>query len=344
TELSHFLKKQGVFEGKYPVTLKEGVEQYRQLLAAKRISVDNKWLENRKTLKRNEKVLLDVKGLRHVYPPDIEALKGIDLDVRKGDFVAIIGQNGAGKTTLVKHFLNLLQPTEGNVTYSGYDCSILTVADLARHIGLVLQNPDHQLFESSVYKEIIYGPRNLLKANKEELEKRVKKAMDTLNIAHLADKHPLSLSWGDRQKVAVAAVLAMEPRIIIFDEPTTGMDYLGRHDIMQLAQDLNRKGHTIITISHDMELLAEYSNWTVVMGEGEILYQGPTYEAFSRLDVLAKTFLKPPQITMLSAELKDMGFPQGILTVREFCAAIGYPMPENYGRENLIKNRTEGSE
>ena len=208
TELAHFLKRQGRFDGDYPITLDDAVQKFRGMLKSNQISVDSNWVKQRTTKTRQEKILLDVNGLHHVYPPDIEALKGIDLTVTKGDFVAIIGQNGAGKTTLVKHFLNLLQPTEGSVMYSGYDCSILSVADLARHIGLVLQNPDHQLFENSVFKEVLYGPRNLLKANKEELNARVEKAMKTLNIQHLADEHPLSLSWGDRQKVAVAAVMS----------------------------------------------------------------------------------------------------------------------------------------
>jgi len=318
-ELTYELNKRGKAVNEIPITLDEAVITFSKYI--EKIGRKIKNIE-RKEVKRGDEVILETKGLWHIYPGNVIALKNVNFSAYKGDFIAIIGQNGAGKTTLVKHFLNLLQPTKGEVLIRGKDVTKMEIFDLSRHIGLILQNPDHQLFSTTVYKEVEFGPKNL-NLPEDEIAERVKFALESVGLWELREEHPFALSWGDRQKLAVAAVLAMKPEILIFDEPTTGMDWLGRHQILNLAKELNKKGHTIIMITHDMELVAEYAKWTMVMGLGEILLQGPTYEVFKNADILAKTYLSPPQVTQLAQSLSEYGIRPDILTVDEMIEVLG---------------------
>ncbi len=234
----------------------------------------------------------------------MEALKGINLSIREGEFIAIVGQNGAGKSTLVKNITGVLRPTEGKILLHGKDIINYSVAEIAKTIGMVLQNPDHQLFSNRVYDEIAFGPKNL-GWDDETIDKQIK---ETIKLVELPDEyleyHPLSLSWGDRQKVAIAAILSMDPSIIILDEPTTGQDFAGRYMILEIAKKMNEElNKTVIMITHDIDLVAAYASRTVVMGKGKILLDDVTRKVFSQPDVLEKTYLSPPQITSVALEL-----------------------------------------
>ena len=321
-ELTYELNKRGKNIKERPITLDEATATFTKYLEKVGKKLELKEYEERNESKRSNEIVLETKNLWHVYPGDVIALKNVNFTAYKGDFIALIGQNGAGKTTLVKHFLNLLKPTKGEVLLAGDDVTKMKIFDISRHIGLILQNPDHQLFSESVYKEVEFGPKNL-DLPKDEIEKRVKFALESVGLWKLREAHPFALSWGDRQKLAVSAVLAMRPEVLIFDEPTTGMDWWGRHQILDLAKSLNDKGHTIIMITHDMELVAEYAKWIVVMGLGEILLQGPTYEVFKNTEVLTKTYLSPPQITQLAQRLSKYGVRPNILTVDEMIKILG---------------------
>jgi energy-coupling factor transporter ATP-binding protein EcfA2 len=165
-------------------------------------------------------------------------VKDVSFEIYKGDFVAIIGQNGSGKTTVLKNLLGLLRPTTGKVNVAGLDTKTAAVSDMAKHVGFVLQNPDQQLFADTVQEEVAYGPRNL-KLDKDIIEQRVAEALKVVGMEDKREEFPPALSKGDRAKVVIASALALDPEIIVLDEPTTGQDYKGCHQIMQIAEALN---------------------------------------------------------------------------------------------------------
>jgi energy-coupling factor transport system ATP-binding protein len=178
----------------------------------------------------------------------------------------------------------------------------------------VLQNPDEQLFTISCQKEVEFGLRNL-KLPEDQIKSRTDEALGFVGLSEQWDTFPFRLSFGDRRSLTVAAVIAMRPKVVIMDEPTTAQDYLGRHRIAKLARKLNEVGHTVIMITHDMNLITQYADRTVVMCNGEVLLDGPTAKVFSDLETLKKAFIKPPPIALLDKELEPYGVPQGILTV-----------------------------
>ena len=268
-------------------------------------------------------VVLECQDLGFTYPgfPPVAALKNVNLKIRKGEMVGIIGQNGSGKTTLVKQFLNLIKPTSGRVLLEGKNIKEYTTGELASSIGLVLQNPDEQLFTISCQKEVEFGLRNL-KLPEADIKTRTDEALGFVGLSEQWDTFPFRLSFGDRRSLTVAAVIAMRPKVVIMDEPTTAQDYLGRHRIAKLAKKLNEAGHTVIMITHDMNLITQYSDRTVVMCNGEVLLDGPTARVFSDLEPLKKAFIKPPPIALLDKELEPYGVSQGILTVNSMVDAL----------------------
>lgn len=263
-------------------------------------------------------VIVEVQGLEHVYPSGSRALDGVDLQIRRGEFLGIIGQNGAGKTSLVKHFNGLLKPTRGRVVVKGLDTRRQQVSSLARFVGYVFQNPDHQIFANSVREEIAFGPRNI-GMDRTTIEKNVEEAIEILDLSAVTDIHPFRLSRGQRQRLAIAGVLAMRPEVFILDEPTGGQDREQVLRLRRVLQQLNEAGHTIILITHDMELLAESTRRAIAMSKGRVVLDGEPAEVFKHTDVLAETFLQPPQIARLSMAL---GFERPAMTVEEAAAEI----------------------
>lgn len=259
--------------------------------------------------------IIEVKDLHHIYPSGTHALRGINLKVYPGEFVAIIGQNGSGKTTFVKHLNGLLRATQGEVWVNGVDVSTQKVSAMARIVGYCFQNPDHQIFCDSVYKEVAYGPQNL-GLGQDEIDERVEEALSAVGMTQLKDLHPRDLSKGQRQRVAVAAVLSMRPTVLNIDEPTTGQDYQDGIDMLNLISALNQAGHTILFITHDMPMVARYAQRVVVFRDGEILLDGPTREVFREREKLSTTFLAPPQITSLGLAFPEL-FPETVLSVPE---------------------------
>jgi energy-coupling factor transport system ATP-binding protein len=277
----------------------------------------------------NNDVIIDVQRLGHTYPNGARALNGIDLQIRKGEFLGVIGQNGAGKTTLVKHFNGLLKPTEGRVIVKGVDTRNAQVSNLARTVGYVFQNPDHQIFASSVREEIAFGPKNI-GMDKAAIERNVEEVIDILDLREVVGIHPFRLSRGQRQRLAIAGVLAMRPEIFMLDEPTGGQD---RQQVLRLRgvlQRLNDEGHTIILVTHDMELLAESARRAIVVRDGRVILDGTPAEVFRETEELRKTFLTPPQISRLSMEL---GFPRPAMSVEE---AAGELLKRAKARETKV--------
>ena len=239
-------------------------------------------------------VIISTDDLRFTYPDGTEALSGLSLSVREGECLAIIGQNGGGKSTLVKHFLHLLEASGGNVTIFDKDATEYTVSELAHRIGFVYQNPDAQIFSKSVVEEVRFGPANQIK-DAGEVDRRVQDALEAMDLADVADVHPLALSKGDRERVAVAAVLALDPEVLIFDEPTTGQDYAGCMRIMNMIRKLHEQGRTIIVITHHLYLLPDYIDRIILVGDGQILLDAPIRHALNQVDLMKETDLPPPQ-------------------------------------------------
>jgi len=256
----------------------------------------------------NRRPVIEIKNLWYMYPDGTVALRGINLKIYEGEFVGIIGNNGSGKSTLLLNILGLLRPSYGKVYVFGKDVTKISVAELARHVGLVLQNPDLMLFQPTVWKELAFGPRNL-GLPREEIERRVKMALKMMKIERFAQRDPHRLSRGQRHRVAVGAVLSMIPKIFIADEPTTGQDYGSCKDYLELLAKLNKEGRTIIVVSHTLDIIARYCSRVVVLHRGRIVLDGPPREVFARADILEQIQLDIPYITRISLLLRDLGIP-----------------------------------
>ncbi|MCA2003000.1 MAG: ATP-binding cassette domain-containing protein [Chloroflexi bacterium] len=264
---------------------------------------------------------IQVNNLNFVYPDGTKALENINLSIQRGEFIALIGQNGSGKTTLSKCLNGLYKPTSGEVLVESLDSKNTPIVQMVRRVGYVFQNPDHQLFNSNCWDEIAYGPRNI-QLPEAEVKERVEEAARVVGLPEtLYKEHPFFLSKGLRQRVAIASILALRPQVIIVDEPTTGQDSRQSVEIMEFLKDLNENhGHTVVIITHDMYIVAQYARRVILMSEGKIQADGATADVFSKPDILQKAFLEPPQITQLAQSAREVGFNPGTLTVWEMVA------------------------
>ncbi len=263
-------------------------------------------------------VCLETRELGFSYEDGLPVLHGISLTINRGDFVAVIGQNGSGKTTLAKHFNGLLRPEFGEVFLFGEQIGDKQVSELAQHVGYVFQNPDHQIFSATVREELNFGPRNL-GMDKETVDRRTEAALACFELTPVADRQPAVLGFGLRRKVSIAAVYTMETPVFILDEPTAGLDLRSTTELMLLICQLNQQGHTIILITHDVRIVAEYVPRCMVMRAGEIVAYGPTREVFKQDQLLRQTQIALPQISELGKRMKSHGMRDDILTVSEFC-------------------------
>ncbi len=266
---------------------------------------------------------VDVIDLAYTYPDGTQALHGVTLSIESGEMLSLIGQNGSGKTTLSKCLNGLLLPTSGNVVVDGHDSKSSSISDMVRRVGYVFQNPDHQLFNPTCRDEIAYGPRNI-GIREPEVTERVEEAATVVGLGseHLTE-HPFFLTKGLRQRVAIAAILALRPRVIIVDEPTTGQDARQAREIMEFLTTLNRDhGHTIIIITHDMDIVAAYTERILAMAKGALIADNSAREIFSNPAIMEGASLAPPQITRLAQALGDMGIHPGVLSLDEMIAAF----------------------
>jgi len=260
--------------------------------------------------------LIQAMGIVFDYPGNVHALRNVDLTINQGDYVAIMGENGAGKTTLVKHFNGLLRPKEGSVFLDGEDISKQSVAQLARRVGLVFQNPDDQLFEETVEKEIAFALRNF--GMKEEgVEKRVTWALNLLDIDQYRESSPFTLSGGERKRVALASVLAWDPEVLVLDEPTIGQDYGQKERLRHFLNQLRTQGKTVVIVTHDVEFVAESQPHIVLMSQGNVMAEGSTKSIMNRTELLARCSVAQPEITRLFNDLAPYGLPKDVVDVDE---------------------------
>lgn len=265
-----------------------------------------------------QRVYVSVENLTYRYADGTVALRNVNLAIHEGEFIALIGQNGSGKTTLSKCLNGLFKPTEGRVIVDGLDTRHSSITDMATRVGYVFQNPDHQIFNNSVWKEIAYGPRNI-QLPEEEVRARVEESARVVGLSsdHF-EMHPFFLPKGIRQRIAIASILALRPKMIIVDEPTTGQDMKQSIEIMNFLRRLHEEqGHIVVIITHDMPIVTMYAHRTIVMAQGQVLADGPTREVFARPEVLAQTHVEPPQITRLAQMNVDLGFTKDVMSVDE---------------------------
>ncbi|WP_407309302.1 ABC transporter ATP-binding protein [Desulfosporosinus sp. SB140] len=262
---------------------------------------------------------VQINDLFYQYNSNQPALRSINLTIESGEFVALIGQNGAGKTTLVRHLNGLLKPTRGDVIIRGMNTKQYDTSHLARTVGYVFQNPDHQIFSATVEKELEYGLKNA-GFRGPEVRKRINQVLEDTGLEQYRNVHPFTLGKGERQMIAVASILVLKPQILIIDEPTTGSDWSGVQAIMTLIHQLHLAGTTIIMISHDMDLVAQYAQRVIVLKEGDILLDGHPHEVFANEKVLLDAAIVPPQLCRLSLRLSDILLQEVLLEPKEFTA------------------------
>lgn len=252
------------------------------------------------------------------------ALDHVNLDVKEGQFIAILGHNGSGKSTLAKHINGLLRATEGTIWVDGKDVSDEeNILEVRQSAGMVFQNPDNQIIASVVEEDVAFGPENI-GVPTEEIWKRVEHSLQSVEMTKYRTHSPNKLSGGQKQRVAIAGVVAMEPKCIVFDEPTAMLDPNGRREVIATAHELNKtKGVTVILITHYMEEVVD-ADYVYVMEKGQIVMDGTPREIFSRVEELKEHRLDVPQITMLAHELRMSGLdiPEGILTREELVQAL----------------------
>ncbi len=261
---------------------------------------------------------IEIKDLHYTYPAGVEALRGVSLTIDSGEQVAMVGQNGSGKTTLVKHLNGLLQPTSGSVLIGDLDTKKVPVAKLAVHVGYVFQNPDEQLFCRTIHEEVAFGPRNLgFDASK--IESLVADALNLVELSSRKETNPYDLSPTWRKMVALASIISMDTSIVILDEPTTGQDAVNVARIAHVVAELRKRGKTVITITHDIDFCAENFERVIALSQGKILLDGPAGSVLGQGEILAQTYVDPPQLTRLG---KRLGLKKTVRNQEEFLSAL----------------------
>ncbi len=281
--------------------------------------------------------LLEIKNLSHVYsagtPFQHAALHDVSLCIERGEFIGLIGHTGSGKSTLIQHLNGLLKPTSGKVLFQGEDIwkDVKFTRETRYHVGLVFQYPEYQLFEETVFKDIAFGPKNM-GLSEEEIRARVLRAAGFVGIAESElEKSPFDLSGGQKRRVAIAGVIAMEPEVLILDEPTAGLDPAGRESILQNIRDYQKaQNATVIMVSHSMEEIASNVSRLVVMNDGAVVMTESPREVFANAQELMAIGLDVPQVTRVFLRLREMGLDvdTSVFTVEQALAAV-----EKYKKE-----------
>lgn len=275
---------------------------------------------------------IKIENLTHVYMPkspfEKKALDNVNLVIEDGEFLALIGHTGSGKSTLIQHLNGLLEPTSGRILVDDIDITNkeAKLTEIRKKIGLVFQYPEYQLFEETIEKDIAFGPNNL-ELSSEEVSRRVKKSMEMVGLDYETYKNvsPFDLSGGQKRRVAIAGVIAMEPKVLILDEPTAGLDPQGRDDILEQIKLLHEKYKmTIVLVSHSMEDVGKLAQRIVVMNKGKVELLGKPSEVFNEVETLEKIGLAVPQVTYLMRVLRERGFDVSdeIFTVEKGTEAI----------------------
>ncbi|MEM4093013.1 MAG: energy-coupling factor transporter ATPase [Conexivisphaerales archaeon] len=302
---SYFMDR-GLLKGPISLSLEEFLQKLDKALPNIKAS-DIPAPKTRPSYEDPSRKIIEMNKVEFTYPDGTQALEEVDLSINSGEFLALIGQNGSGKTTIAKLMAGILKPTKGKVIIDGNDVTGERIGKIASKVGYIFQNPDHQLFEQTINQEISYGPKNL-GINPEEIARRVRTSMEITGIPpNYLEENPFVLSKGWRQKVAISSILAMDPNVIIVDEPTTGQDFPQAEAILEFLSRLNRAGHTIIVITHDMTFVAKFCRRAIVVSKGKIVQDGSVADVFNATDVLEATNIKPNDTVLIGKKLQQFG-------------------------------------
>lgn len=296
--LFHILREKGIYHSEVPTDLEEALRYITNIITSRKI---NPPILHRNTLSKEP--IVQIEDLSCGYN-ERAVLSNVSFDIHEGEILAIVGRNGSGKSTLAKCIMGLLKPIRGRILIDGRDSRSMSVAEISSVISYVFQNPERQFFSISVEEEVAFGPKNLGLSG-EEVKRRVRMALESVDLLRLKDKHPRSLSRGQMQKLAIAIALAMEPQVIILDEPTTGLDELAIDDVKRILTRLRESGRAVVLITHEMELVASLADRVIALGSGTLLYNGDVRGIFWDQLTMRKVGLSPPAIVDLLGMLPD---------------------------------------
>lgn len=322
-QLGKKLRRMGVNLEDLPLDALMFTEKLKEKLVNQKISLlaEPNMKVNRMIENSGNRPVIKVCDISYSYPNGVEAIKNVSLNISKGEFVAIMGENGAGKTTLVKHFNGLLRPQAGKIFIDGIDSATMSVAALARKVGLVFQNPDDQLFSENVEEEIKFALKNF-GFSKEIIEKRVNWALNLLDVERYRKSSPFILSGGERKRVALASVLAWDPDVLVLDEPTIGQDYAQKERLRHFLLQLRSQGKTTVIVTHDVEFVVDSKPRIILMSQGSIIADGPTELVMTDFEMLEKASVSPPEILKVFRSISDLGFPKNVFDVDEAAEII----------------------
>jgi len=255
---------------------------------------------------KNSLPLIMVHNVDYAYSNGTIALKQVSLNIKKGEFIAIMGQNGAGKTTLIRTFNGLIRPTKGSIFLEGENIDSKSIATISKKVGVIFQNPMHQLFSNTIEEEIKFSLKNL-NLDKEEIQTKVDQILEEFNLEKYRKRSPLNLSGGESKKLSIASILCRDPDILVFDEPTLGQDAKEINFFLGLIKNELKRGKTIIMVTHNIEFTVEHAPRTILMGGGQIIADGPTQSIFTNEFLISKSSLIMPQIYLFKKELQKIG-------------------------------------
>ena len=311
TEISYQLRKRRLWSGTLPISIAQAIEKFRPM-----IQVVSRQEAPSIDVQAPEKHLIELKNVSFGYPKGRTVLQEINLTIDSGDFLAIMGQNGAGKTTLAKHLNGLLKPTKGQVLVEGLDTQKESVAHLATRVGYVFQNPDHQIFSKTVGDELSFGPKNL-GWSAERIEQAIQHSLHDIDMEDRREAEPYFMGLAERKLIAIASVLIMEPHVLVLDEPATGADYNVALRIMRYISDLHKRGLTVIIITHDVSLAANYASRVIAMRDGAIKVTGSPKSIFQQKELLNECNISLPEVAELSNTLALYGLNQQVIRVQD---------------------------
>ncbi|MGD8398129.1 MAG: ABC transporter ATP-binding protein [Anaerolineae bacterium] len=263
---------------------------------------------------------LRVAGLWFRYGEGEPVLRGIDLSVARGEFVALLGANGSGKTTLSKHFNGLLRPFRGEVWVGGRPAAGRSVGELAHYVGYLFQHPEQQIFGSTVREEVAFGPRNL-GLSADEVEARLAAVLERFDLTAIAGRPPAILSYGGRRRVTLASLAALDPQILVLDEPTVGLDAGGLRETFAWLEEMHAAGRTVLLVTHDMEVAARYAQRVIVLRDGVVWADGVPADLFQQAVLLSEASLALPPVMAVARALRAQGIPPEVVTVDDFVHA-----------------------